>query len=238
MKKRIFLLLALLFLATGCTCQYNLTIDNNVYKEDISIIGENNNEITELNKKWQIPVDKDEYNVGTDPSTSSIPVTDTYKYSFSGSKLSLKNDFTKNAYMNSTAVSNCYNKLTIDNYSESIIISTTRNAICFEKYPSLNSVVVNITVDKPVTSNNADSVNGKTYTWIINKNNASKKSINLVLDNSDGNDSVVNDNQAINNSNKKNDYTMYIFAGVLLVVMLLAYVIVNTIKNKDDNLDD
>lgn len=239
MKKRIVFVLMILLFATGCTCEYNLTIDNNVYKEEINIKGETSNEITNLNKKWQIPVDKEEYDIGTDPSTTSIPTTDTYNYNFTNNTLKLNNDFTKNGYLNSTAVSNCYKKLSIENYSNSTIISTSQNTLCFDKYPSLNNLVINITVDRPVTKNNADSVSGNTYTWNINKSNASKKGINLVLSNgTNENNSNKEDNNINNNINNKRDYTMYIFAGVLLIVMLLAYVIINTIKNKDDNMDD
>ena len=236
MKKRIVLLLIILLITTGCTCRYNLTITNNVYKESISITAENSTEITNLNQKWQIPVDKEEYDVGTDPSTKTIPVTNTYNYNFSGSNLKLNYDFTKNTYVNSTAVFNCYKTLNIENYASSIIISTSKSATCFEKYPTLTKLVVTVNVDKKVTSHNADSVSGSTYTWNINRDNYTNKAINLVLENND-NDSKVTKPEEIS-TNPKKDYTMYIFAGILLIVMLAAYVIINGIKNKEDVMDD
>ena len=167
MKKRILVLIIILLLTTGCTCQYNLTIENNVYKEEVIIYGENSEEISNFNLKWQVPVDKDEYNRGGDPSTEIEVDGDIYNYNLSENSLKFNYDFTKSSIINSSAVSNCYNKLTITNYNETIIISTSQKATCYDKYPTLSNLRVNIKVDKPVISNNADSVSGNTYIWNI-----------------------------------------------------------------------
>ena len=45
MKKRILILITILLLTTGCTCEYNLTIEENTYKEEIIITGETKEEI-------------------------------------------------------------------------------------------------------------------------------------------------------------------------------------------------
>lgn len=245
MKKRILVLSIVLLLTTGCTCQYNLNIENNIYKEEVIIYGDNSEEISNFNMKWKVPIDKIEYNRGGDPSTELEVNGDTYNYDLSGNSLKFSYDFTKTSIINSSAVSNCYNKLTITNYNETIIISTSQNATCYDKYPTLSNLKVNIKVDKPVISNNADNVNGNIYTWNITKDNAHDKSINMVLDNKKVNDNENpnennNENQDNNSTNKKNksEYTLYIFAGILLIVMLLAYVIFNKIKERNNNMDD
>ena len=140
----------MLLLLTGCTCEYNLTIDNNVYKEEINLTGENNEETSNINNKWKVPVDKDEYNKGGDPESNSYISGDIYEYKVTGNILKFNYDFTKSTYPNSSAVSNCYDKLTVLNYENSTVISTSSKATCFDEYPLLTSITVNIKVDKPV----------------------------------------------------------------------------------------
>ena len=239
MKKKILIISTLILFATGCNCEYNLNIENNVYKEEVILMGEDASEVYSFNKKWEIPVDKDEYNVGLDPQSDSIDSSDIYTYKLSGNNLTFSHNFTKNEYAKSSAVSNCYDMLTVSNYSDSIIISSSQNVKCFDRYPSLNNVTVNIKVDKKVTSNNADNLNGNTYTWQLNKNNVNNKSINLVLENK-STESDDSSNSSSNNviTKKEQDYTLYIFSGILLVIMLIGYFIFNKIKNKNDQMDD
>lgn len=237
MKKNYLILLILLLSTTGCTCEYNLKIDNNTYSEEVILFADNSNEQSNFNNKWQIPVDKDEYNIGLDIDSNNVISGSIYKSNFSGNKLTFNYDFGIDNYQNSAAVSNCYNKFNVTNYNGSIIISTSPNTICFSKYPDLSSVVVNITVDKPVTSSNADRISGKTYTW--NLSNSNNKSINLVLEssvnyNNESNNNNNNNNNENNSINRKNDYSMYICAVILLIFFLSGYFIFNKIKSKDE----
>ena len=233
MKKRICLLFAIILLTTGCTCEYNLTIDNNSYKESINIVPSNSEERNSLNTKFEIPVDKNNYYYG-DETTDYSSLGDIYKYSFNNNILNMSYDFRKSYYINSTAVSLCYKTLTVTNYEGNTVISTSNNATCFDNYPELTNLVINITVDRDIISHNADKVNGNIYTWNLTKNNAKNKSINLVFKNDSDEKEEINNNQEI----KKNDYTMYIFAGILLIVLLSAYVYINNLKNKNIGVDD
>lgn len=239
MKKRINILLIMLLLTTGCTCEYNLRIDNDTYKEEVILKADNSEELSNFNNKWQISIDKNESNIGTDPSATEEPTSNgMYKYNLTGNNLVFTYTFPINQYTYSTAVSKCYNNLTTTNYNNSIIISTSSNAICFDNYPNLNNVIVNITVDRNVISNNADSVSGKTYTWNLNKSNANNKSIDLILDNSNEESKTTdNNNPNKNNTDNKRDYTMYIFSGMLLLSFLLGYLIFNKIKKEENNMD-
>lgn len=243
MKKRIILLIMILLLNTGCTSEYNLTIDNNVYQEKVNINGITSDELSNLNRDWQIPIDKDEYNnISGDPS-SEIKITgDTYSYNVSGNNLTFNYDFTRSTLNNSTAISICYDKATITNYEDSIVISTSSKVTCFNKYPYLTSIKVNITTDKSVTSHNADSVNGNTYTWNINKGNSTDKSINMIINNQEDDSqsqTTTGNNTNIESENKSKDYTLYIFCVILLIVLLLGYFIFKKIINKNnDEMDD
>lgn len=239
MKKRIFIMIIALLFATGCTCEYNLKIDGDTYKEQIKLVSTNQEEASLFNKDWEIPANKEQSNIGEDPSTTDLNINNIYKYNLLNNTLTFNYDFSQNKYQSSLAVAKCYNNLTVTNYENSIIISTPSKAICFDNYPSLDNVIVNITVDKKVISNNADSISGNVYTWKLNKNNASNKSINLVLNNSDAKPSSGSSNNDNNpNQKQKKDYTMYIFCGILLIVLLVGYLIFNKIKNKEDAMDD
>ena len=64
---------------------------------------------------------------------------------------------------------------------DELLISTSKKFLCFNNYNNLDDVTVNITTKKEVYSNNADSVNGNTYTWYINKDTKDDASIQMVI---------------------------------------------------------
>lgn len=244
MKKNLYLLLILFLLfTTGCSCQYNLIIENDIYKEEIKLIGENNDEINSFNNDWKISIDKEEFNHPGDPESEPSITKGTYTYKLSGNTLTFTNDFTIDNYPNSSAVSACYRQLTVEKYNDSIIISSSPEIDCFNRYPPLNELTVNITVDTQVISNNADSVNNNTYTWNLTRNN-NKKAINIVLKNENNIINIpTNNGNTISNNNIKpsnniSDYTLYIVLAIILVLFLLGYLIFNIIKNKEDVMDD
>lgn len=232
--KKLLLLISILLL-TGCTCEYNLNIDNLTYQEEIIIKGENEEEINNLNQEWEIPIDKEEYNIGGDEDTILSSNIDTYKYQFINNTLKFNYDFTKNSIINSSAISSCYNKITVVNYDNKTIISTSPKINCFSKYPNLTKLTVNIKTDKLVINHDADSVNGNVYTWNFTKSTSSDKAINLTFEPLPNEQKPTSSSSSIvPNNSSKNDYTLYIFSAILLVVMLSGYFIFNKIKNKND----
>lgn len=236
MKKRIFLIITILLLTTGCTCEYNLTINGNNYLEEIILNAETSEEISNFNGKWEIPIDKDEYIEMSGFDYETDVNTNKYNYKLSSNKLIFNYKFNGSQLSKSTAVYNCYNKLTVTNYSNTTIISTSSKADCFDKHPPLTSVKVNITVDREVISNDADNVSGNTYTWNITKDNANNKSINLVLSNS----SLEKEPSSSSNENtkkRKNDYTLYIFLIILVLIVYLGYKWFMKFKDKNNNID-
>ena len=240
MKKRLLIISVLLFL-TGCSCQYNVTIDGNKYKEEIRLIGSDATEISSFNNNWQVPVDKDDFNVGTDPDSTLENNSNIYKYTLQGNTLTFTSDFTTNGYQNSTAVSNCYKTFTVQNYPDSTIISSSQNTICFDKYPTLDSVSINITVDRGVKTHNADSVNGKTYTWHLTNSNHDK-GINLILINDNPDNATKSDDKKDikpnNNERRNNNITYYAFCGIILVIMVIGYFIFKNMVKKNSEMDD
>lgn len=239
MKKRISILLILLLLTTGCTSEYNLTINDNSYHEEIILTSSSSSELADFNKDWQIPVDKDDYNsINVDPSTQ-VEIDNPYKYNLSGNNLTFYNDTTISGIASSTAISSCFNQVTIKNYQDTIIISTSSKVTCFDKYSGLTSIKVSITLDKPVKNHNADSVSGTTYTWNINKDNYQDKAINMVIMNEQTENPIKSNSSSNETVKKEKDYTLYIFCFVLIITALFTYYIIKKIKEKDhDNLDN
>ena len=246
MKKRIIIISVLLLFLTGCTCEYNLTIDGDIYREEVSIIGTTTTEVSEFNKKWEVPTDKEEYNVGLDPDATVEFSSDIYEYKLSGNTLKFNHDFSLDEYQNSSAVSNCYDMLNVIKYGKNTLISSSSHATCFEKYPDIDNIKVSVKVDRNVTSHNADTVNGNIYIWNITKDNASTKSINMALDNStsQGNNTTTTSSattttkQAEKQSETEGKYTMYIFYGILLISFLIGYFICNMIIKRSDKMND
>lgn len=244
MKKRILILMIILLLTTGCTCEYNLTIEENSYKEEIIIIGSTSDEISSFNNKWEIPINKEEYNnINLEPDSNGGFTGEIYNYKLNNSRLTFNYNFNRSQYINSTAVSNCYDMLTITNSNNRTVISTSSNNKCFENHPPLNNIKIRIKVDKPVISNNADSINGNTYIWNINKSNANEKSINLILGNQNNESNEnSNPNNSNNNINKNNNnifdrYILYIFIAILVIIIYFGYKWFINMKDKNNDID-
>lgn len=54
-------------------------------------------------------------------------------------------------------------------------ISASDFSFIFNEYPELDKITINIRTSKNVVSNNADKVNGSTYTWVVTKNNPGRR---------------------------------------------------------------
>lgn len=174
MKKTLFLIFCL-FLLTGCDVQYNLTIKNNSYDERavVSLTSEDPEYAGISNyKESKIPI----YNeVGTDEYYASSlkeyadhsDVTYHYKQNSDGIK--------KSYFINS-----CFSDFDIDNDDDNINLSGSGfNCIELDDGFKVNSVEINITTKLDVLENNADSVNGNTYTWKFDEFNYGDKTVKM-----------------------------------------------------------
>ena len=107
------MVIMILLLATGCSANYDIEITDNGYSEKIILIAADNTEVANFNNNWQIPVDRNEYNIGFDSDAEYTPENGIYNTNLTGDALTFTNHFSKYAYADSTAVSICYNKLTV-----------------------------------------------------------------------------------------------------------------------------
>ncbi len=241
MKKRLLITIVLILFLTGCSCEYDLTIENDIFKEVVKFGSNDTSEVSNFSMNWKIPTNKEEYEFGLDEEANPEYSSKLYDYNLNGNVLTFNHDFTMNAYIDSSAVSLCYDMLSVTERGDDLIISTGKENMCFTNYPTLDSLRVKIKVDGQVVSNNADSVNGNTYIWNFRKNNALDKGINLVVrevNNANEGSSSNNSNNNNNSVTRKDDYSFYIFFGILLIVMLSVYFIVNKFKKNKDVMDD
>ena len=177
MKK--FILLLSIFLLTGCGVQYNLTINKETIDENITLsIDEQSIDermISELTYERNSPyLNSKEYYEINSYNNGSIS---NYNYKFSH-KI---NDFA-----NDKLLKWCYQNVEIKNDFAQFSINTSDIFICArqESQNKLDYAQINITTDLKVVSNNADEVNGKTYTWNITKDNYLNKPIKINIEKS------------------------------------------------------
>ena len=168
--KKTLLIIALLFF-TGCTAEYNLHFSEDTIKEKITIIPETTQEQENTktldSREFFAIIDKDR---SLPYETNQLDINNhkayqySYEYKFSEFKYS---DFTR-----------CYDAYTILDENGIISFNTSKEFKCMVyDYKKIDNVVINISTDYKVVSNNADEVNGNIYTWKINNNNKDNKPI-------------------------------------------------------------
>lgn len=194
--KKIIILIFSLFLLSGCTATYNLTIlDEKNIKEEL-IINDDTMTLEEANLNFSdilidstIIVDDDDlstisekyprYNKKIEDINNVRRVT--YSY----------DSFNFNTLKNSNIAKAGFNNIGIINNSGKIQLSTNNSLKAILEYPTLNSLIINIKTDYKVVEHNATNVSGNVYSWSFNRNDYNKN-ILLVLDKSN-NESNIDD---------------------------------------------
>lgn len=184
--KFIICLFLILFLF-GCSATYEIDIDKELnIDEKLELSSESyNSQIS--NYESFLPVD-----INVDDIEAFKVKSDDIEYydinkNDDNSKIEFSYTFDIDKFNNSMMARSCYEYVTVmnsynkDNLRDELLISTSKKFLCFNNYNNLDDVTVNITTKKEVYSNNADSVNGNTYTWYINKDTKDDASIQMVI---------------------------------------------------------
>lgn len=209
MKK--IILFICLFL-TGCSANYNISVDNDYITESIDLAVDNSslpsqgfNEITSdknsvylgKNKYYDVKYEIDEYNF----------LNAHYKYKH---KI---DDF-----INGRVINWCYHDKEVINNDEYIIIDFKGPFDCAnrEAQTPLEFADINIITDLEVVKNNADKVNGNKYIWQVDGENYVKKPIYIKM----------KKKTTINGFlNKQKDNSMFKFALVILSLFVVGFVL-------------
>lgn len=170
MKKKYILIIILVLLLTGCTPEYNLEIKSGRIIEKL-IISQIPSNYTSSDFKSMLanPKDNKFYNKSFDNNVA------TYQYIYDFDNVSESN-----------ILNSCYNAFKFYEQNEYYVLQTGSKFNCypyqindfmFAEYERLN---IKIKIDGyQVIENNADSIDGNIYIWVINEKNYNNKSIFL-----------------------------------------------------------
>ena len=230
MKKKILTLILLIFMISGCSVEVNLDISDNKIKESNDITIYQNaiytKEILRTSFRDYIPIYASDLIVDTVPDQ---PFSDVLYYNKkttdlgNGYRFNYSYDFDIDKYGDARTIKDGFRDYSYSYRNDIISLSTDNEGlIYFNDYPLLEEVTVNIKTDYLVEENNADSVNGNTYTWVFNKD--SKKSIDIVIDTSKSGDRVLG---IVNVSTV---ITIGVVIGIVLIILVLLL-----IRNRKNN---
>lgn len=230
--KKIILLVISIFILTGCSAEYNLIYENNIFKENFKVISpKEDNFVNNIN----INYDRN-YFVNYKLEFGDMSEIDYIsKYGGIYDKkiidennnygLELKYDYEKNDknFLNSSIVHNLFEEFYVSDTS----IRATKIKNIFENYDNLNEIKIVFTTDKKVVNTNYDEEKDGKYYWYINKNNYKDKSINIYL--SDDEDSLLTNEGYLNGNIIK-----YILM-ILIIIILLSIVVIYEKVKKSNN---
>lgn len=232
-RNLIFIISAILLLS-GCTVDYNLSIDSDFINENISFIENDMSKLDTIRTYGTFWMDDISYrdlineymkmNIASMRDNKSF--YDKQLISDNGIGMSLNYKFNLENYQNSKSVYNCYKYFNVSNTDDTYTISTSKDFLCFnEDYPLLEQVNVNITTKYKVLETNATIIDGDTYSWVINKTNAENSQIIIKFQ-------TKSDNMFADIINEDNKFLILII-GMLGVIgiIIVSYVYLKGRKN-------
>lgn len=230
MKVKYLLLVVLIFMMCGCTAEVNLDISSDKINESVNITFYQNalypKDIIKTSFRNYIPIYASDLIVDTEPDQ---PHEDIKYYKKTETDLgngylfNYKYNFDIDEYREARTVKDGFRSYNIsfNNSDNTITLSTDNEGILyFDDYPMLEKVTVNIKTDYLVEDNNADKVDGNTYTWVFDRD--SRKSINMVIDATETLKEI---------DSRKTNNTMIIVSILLIIVVIILFLLVKYKKN-------
>ncbi len=229
--KRIIFLILLSFIITGCSANYNLTYEDNTFKESINVLGEKdiiyeNNPLSYyINLYYQSNIsinyldDPEQLAEGDNLSSFTFYnksiVDDSGVYG-----INLNYDFLDSSSYSNTYIGHIlFDKVFINEY----YLNANGIKNIFSVYPYLEKITITFSTDKKIKDTNCDEEKNNTYYWYIDKNNYIDKYININFD--------VEANR--NNTYLKDGYFTEAFINYfLLIVIVILLIIILVIYEK------
>lgn len=219
--KRILLVFFLAFLMTGCTINYEVEIKNGIISEKVNLEAANGEVVDDFN---------------TPASEVLISALAEYEESANKDLLKVENKSTNNTLKlkitgkqqslttyDKTIPKSCFNLVNTLVEDEQIVISTSEGATCFNSFKNIDNIVIKITTNHKVISENSDGHSNNTYTWNIDKNNYSTKSIQMTL----------NKNEYVRNNIFTKQFFIYLFSIIAIIVVIVGSIFL-ILKTKSD----
>ena len=226
MKIKILILVFIIFMMCGCSASVDIEIKDKKVFESVDITAYQNviytKEILNSSFRNYIPVYARDLIVDTLPDTPREGIKYYEKTTTdlgNGYKFNYKYTFGLDEYSEARTIKDGfrYYDFSYNDVNNTISISTDDNGLLyFNDYDQLDEVRINIKTNYFVESNNADEVNGNTYTWVFNKD--SKKSIKMTID-TDSSEVVSSNNIVL----------------ILSVAIVAAILVFLALKSRDNN---
>lgn len=224
--KTIFILIFILFL-TGCKATYNININLSSVNEELEVIEKDQNKFSiieenlynlnrkdylDTNLKWPTPAYKDSEINPYEPTKISNENYYTKKDISNSSQIGIKYSYNhlQDKYRNSNILNTCYD-FELEKTNNNILFKTIDKFKCFDEYPLLDEVEINVTSMCNVISNNSDKNEENKYTWNITKDNYEDKTIEFELE------CIVEE--------EKEDATDYNLIGIIIFLSFIALAI-------------
>ena len=256
-KKTLFILM-LLILCSGCTIKYNLEINEfeiveNITVSDTAMLGRTNNDILETYDTW-MPVydniDNPDLIQDSDDDGGKIEGIEYHEKNITkienGYKHTYKYTYPIDKFNHANSLKLAFGKPSFYNGGSYINLRTdSDNVLC--NYDYFESLQVNIKIDTntyKVEKNNANRVKGNTYTWSFNRDNCHDSVISMTLSKINNTVITTTTSKSSNNGNSGkttnglNNYVLYIFLVVMVLIIFVGYRWFNKMKERDNGVDD
>lgn len=219
MKKMLWLTL-LVFIITGCDVNYNLEVTNDYMIESVDFWYDNNAENEKIIDNY-LEVNHQAYfdmDLGINYNYSQKKIKDDGKIG-----MNLRYNYSSDNLQNSSLLDRCYYKKSVTVTDSEIVLYTDgkTNCLYLDDNKNFDSLTINIKTDLPVIENNADEVNGNTYTWKINEKNYQNHPINIRISREDDEEQF-------------NFWIIVIIAVIICLIILIALGVIY-IKNRKNN---
>ncbi len=233
MIKKFILVVILMICLSGCTIEYNVNLSSNLVTEEIKV----NNYTVET---FPIPVYIDAQ--GASETNEKVEGVEYYNISYRNNNTYFNYEFPIQDYTRSTAVNTCLSsfKRDVDN-DGNYILNTSSHYSCFDLYPLIENVTINVTLDDSVymvLDSNADVINNNTLSWKVTRDNYQNKNIQVIYKLLESDEKPeINIDVEDNNGNIVtwvNQNVVFVILAVfgLLIFIILLVVIIKKKSNK------
>ena len=219
--KTIIICFVCILFCCSCDATYTVNFDERFNANEKVIINGTDDELK--NSFTNVPINKDVNDYGA--IKNKLDGVKYYDFIKKIDNIEFNYQFKKDDYFNNTIINNAFEYVTITDYNDYVLLSSSTGFLLYSYYPNLNNVSVVITSKEKLIETNADVVEKHKYTWNINKENASNKYIYLKLNN-------VGDDRTLWEKVMDGEFTN-VFT-VSLLIAFIAGIIFLILKRKGD----
>lgn len=241
-RKKLILAIFIALFTTGCTVDYNLLIEDNKIKETTKFIQDETDEddsyiYTQYLEEY--PIYKNEeflYNTPNEKIEGNTYYEKTIEKNNNGYNATYKAEFKIKEYDRSRFFNDAFaNRSSGYDKNEGCYYIIADNLKIFEQENTVNSINVSINlVGYKVIESNQDSVNNNIYTWSFDRSDKERKNITIKFKKENSNIEIDPSDNKTEPNKVDSKYTMYIFYGILLLVIIIGYLIFRKMKQSND----